>query len=72
MKKEKEQRKQIEITQEEIDEFLLGVPRHKADANGMNGLFVLPYDRRLEVPKADVTFCKTCKTTVLNETRRSQ
>ena len=62
MKKVKQQRKLIEITREEIDEVLLGVPRHKANAKGMNDLFVLPYDTNLEIPKSDVIFCKQCIT----------
>ena len=56
--KVKQQRKQIELTREEIDEFLLGIPRHKANANGINDLFVRPYDTRLEISKDDVVFCK--------------
>ena len=60
MRKVEQQRTQIQITKEEIDEFLLGVPRHKATAKGMNDLFVLPYDTSLEIPKSDMTFRKAC------------
>ena len=58
LKKVKTQRRQIEITKEEVDEFLLGVPRHKANAKGINEPFVLPYDTKLEIPKSKVVFCK--------------
>ena len=57
VRKVKQKRKTIELTGEEIDEFLQGVPREKANAKGINNLFVLPYDTRLEIPKADVSFC---------------
>ena len=56
IKKVKCQRKAIEITKEEIDEFTVGVAAEKAKAKGINGLFVLPYDTRLEIPKSDVNF----------------
>ena len=56
LRKVKQQRKEIEMTQEEIDEFMLGVAAEKANAKGINGLFILPYDTRLEIPKADVAF----------------
>ena len=59
LNKVKRQKKVIEMTTEEIDEFLQGMPWHKAQANGISGLFVLPYDTRLEIPKTDVDFCKT-------------
>lgn len=59
VKKVKEQRKTIEITNEEIDEFMLGIAAEKAQAKGINGLFILPYDTGLEIPKSDVTFRKT-------------
>ena len=58
MKKVKEQRKEIEMSKEEIDEFMLGVATEKARAKGINGLFILPYDTKLEIPKTDVTFRK--------------
>ena len=61
VKKVKEQRKTIEVTNEEIDEFMLGIAAEKAQAKGINGLFILPYDTSLEIPKSDVTFRKTCK-----------
>ena len=61
VRKVKEQRKTIEMTNEEIDEFMRGVPREKANAKGINELFVLPYDTSLEVPRTDVSFCKTCR-----------
>ena len=61
LKKVKRQRKQIRITKEEIGEFLLGVPLHKAHATGINELFVLPYDTKLEIPKSDVVFCEPYK-----------
>ena len=44
MRKVKRQRKQIEMTNEEIDEFMLGIAAEKANAKGINGLFILPYD----------------------------
>ena len=59
-RKVKEQRKRIEITNEEIDEFMLGIAAEKAQAKGINGLFILPYDMSLEIPKSDVTFSKSC------------
>ena len=58
MRKVKRQRKEIEITNEEIDEFMLGVAAEKANAKGINGLFILPYDTKLEIPKSDVIFRK--------------
>ena len=58
LRKVKRQRKKIEMTNEEIDEFMLGVAAEKANAKGINGLFVLPYDTRLEIPKAEVHFRK--------------
>ena len=58
LRKVKKQREEIEMTNEEIDEFMLGIAAEKASAKGINGLFVLPYDTRLEIPKSDVTFRK--------------
>ena len=63
----KRQSKQIEMTKEEIDEFMLGIAQEKAQAKGINGLFVLPYDKKLEIPKSRITFRKlfaftTCMT----------
>ena len=54
MRKVESQRKTIELTSEEIDEFMLGIAAEKANSRGINGLFVLPYDAALEVPKSDV------------------
>ena len=54
----KRQREQIELTNEEIDEFMLGVAAEKVNSKGLNGLFVLPYDTKLEIPKSDITFRK--------------
>lgn len=56
VRKVKEQRKTIEMTNDEIDEFRLGIAAEKARAKGINGLFILPYDTSLEIPKSDVTF----------------
>ena len=61
MKKVKRQEKKLEITAEEIDEFMLGIAAEKANAKGINGLFVLPYDPKLEIPKSDVTIRKPTK-----------
>ena len=47
------------MTAEEIDEFLQGMPWQKAEAKGINGLFVLPYDTKLEILKSDVVFRKS-------------
>ena len=58
MRKVKEQRKTLEMTNDEIDEFMLGIAAEKAQSKGINGLFVLPYDTKLEIPKSDVTFRK--------------
>ena len=55
MRKVKSQRKTIELTSEEISEFMRGIATEKANAKGINGLFVLPYDTGLEIPKTDVT-----------------
>ena len=63
MKKVKSQRKKLELTNEEITEFLLGVPREKASVKGINDLFVLPYDTKLEVVRSDVTFRKSSNAT---------
>ena len=49
-------REETKLTHEEIDEFLLGVSAEKAKAKLINGPLVLPYDTRLEIPKADVLF----------------
>ena len=46
------------MTNDEIDEFMLGIAAEKAQSKGINGLFVLPYDTKLEIPKSDVTFRK--------------
>ena len=56
--KVKRQKKFIEITKDEIDEFMLGVAAEKAHAKGINGLFVLPYDKSLEIPKSALNFRK--------------
>ena len=58
MNKVKQQRKEIEMTNEEIDEFMLGVATEKANAKGINGLFILPPDTKLEIPKSDEVFRK--------------
>ena len=52
------QRKRIAMTNEEINEFMKGVAAGKVAAKGINGLFVLPYDTWLEIPKSDITFHK--------------
>ena len=59
IRKVKRQRHEIEMTQEEINEFMLGIAAEKAKAKGINGLFILPYDTKLEIPKSNVTICKT-------------
>ena len=58
VRKLKQQRKVIEMTNEEIDEFMLGIAEEKAKSKGLNGLFILPYDTRLEIPRADVVISK--------------
>ena len=70
MKKMKKQRKELEMTNEEIDEFMLGIAAEKANARGINGLFILPYDTKLEIPKSDVTISKPRNITV--ETRYNE
>ena len=52
-------REETKLTDEEIDEFLLGVSAEQANAKLINGPFVLPYDPRLEIPKAGVLFRKS-------------
>ena len=59
LSKIKRQRKEIEMTKKEIDEFMLGMAAEKANAKGINGLFVLPYDKSLEVSKSSVKFRKS-------------
>ena len=59
--KVKRQRKKFEMSKEEMDEFILGIAAEKAKAMGINGLFILPYDTRLEIPKADLSFRKACR-----------
>ena len=49
-------REETKLTNEEIDEFLLGVSAEKANAKLIDGPFVLPYDTRLEIRKSDVLF----------------
>ena len=60
VKKVKRQQKRLEMTAEEIDEFMLGIAAEKANAKGINGLFILPYDTKLEIPKSEVTIRKPC------------
>ena len=69
-KKVKEQRNEIEMTNEEIDEFMLGVTAEKANAKGINGLFILPYDTKLEIPKSGVIFRKPCNTILLKKSSK--
>ena len=59
LKKVKRQRERIDMTADEIHEFMQGITAEKANAKGINGLFVLPYDKTLEILKSDVTFGKT-------------
>ena len=58
LRKVNKQRKEIELSKDEIDEFMQGVAAEKAKAKGINGLFVLSYDKSLEIAKSSLNFCK--------------
>ena len=61
-----------EITEEEIEEFMQGVPEEKLKSQGIIAPFFLPYDTGLEVPKSDVAFRKSHNSIELPQCNQSK